>query len=176
MAERGAERGFGLLELVVCTALLIAGCVLALALLPGLVRDAQAQLMRDAAGGVARNAIERVRAATAYYPAAAVADPAARAVTTSNHAWALAFAASYTAAVRVRRALCGAAGTTTDVAMAVALRYDAPSDTLTVAVTYPPDPCRTSVTATLSLATQLAPSAYAPQTELSAAIADPALQ
>jgi type II secretory pathway pseudopilin PulG len=183
MAERARcagcfapEDGFGLLELVVCVALLVAGCVSALALLPVLARNAQAQMMRDAATGVARNAIERVRAATAYYPAAGVADPTVRAVTTSNHAWVLAPAAGYTAAVRVQHALCGAAAGTTDVPLAVALSYDAPSDTLTVAVSYPPDPCAPAASATVSLTAQLAPSAYAPQTQLPVAIADPALQ
>lgn len=71
VSER-AEAGFSLLELTVCVGLLIAGCVLALALLPVLARNAQAQTMRAAATGIARNAIERARAATAYYPAAGV--------------------------------------------------------------------------------------------------------
>jgi type II secretory pathway pseudopilin PulG len=173
---RAGERGYSLLELLICVGLLVAGCVLALALLPGLVRRSQAELMRDAATQVARNAIERVRAAAAYYPAGAVSDPAARAVTTADHAWALLPAASYLAAARVHGALCGSASPSTDVPMNVALRYDAPSDTLTVAVSYPPDPCAASVQATVSLAAQLAPASYAPQTVLQSAIADPALQ
>jgi hypothetical protein len=60
--------------------------------------------------------------------------------------------------------------------MRVAMTYDAPSDVLTVAVSYPPDPCDAATLATVSLAAQLAPSAYVPQTQLPAAIADPALQ
>jgi type II secretory pathway pseudopilin PulG len=176
MAERAEEAGFSLLELVMCVGLLSAGCVLALALLPVLARNAQAQMMRDAATGVARNAIERVRAATAYYPAGGVADPNLRRTTTADHAWVLAPAATYAAAVRVGHALCAAAATTTDVPLTVALTYDAPSDTLTVAVSYPPDPCAPAALATVSLAADLAPSAYAPQTMLPAAIADPALQ
>jgi Tfp pilus assembly protein PilV len=176
MTERAAEAGFGLLELVVCVALLIAGSVLALALLPSLARASQSGLMRAAAAGIARNAVERARAAAAYYPAAAVADPAARAATTVDHAWVFVPEATYTAAARVRRALCGTTAATTDVLMTVTQKYDAPSDVLTVAVAYPPNPCAAAVRSTLTLSAQLAPASYAPQTQLPAAIADPATQ
>jgi type II secretory pathway pseudopilin PulG len=173
---RAGERGYSLLELTVCVALLVAGCVVALALLPALARRSQAEVMRGAATEVARNAIERVRAAAAYYPAGGVSDPATRAVTTADHAWALLPAASYLAAARVRGALCGSGSPATDVPMNVALQYDAPSDTLTVAVAYPPDPCTPSAQATVTLAAQLAPASYAPQTVLQSALADPAQQ
>jgi type II secretory pathway pseudopilin PulG len=171
-----AEAGFGLLELIVCVALALIGSVLALALLPSLGRASQAQLLRGAATGIARNAIERARAAAAYYPAAGVADATARVATTADHAWVLAPTASYVAAARVHRAFCGTAAATTDVPMTVNLTYDAPSDTLTVAVSYPPDPCAAATQATVSLAAQLAPAAYAPQTRLSQAVDDPARQ
>src|ERR1700733_2199203 len=107
MTDRAPEAGFGLLEVIVCVALLIAGSVLALALLPSLARASQAQLLRGAATGIARNAIERARAAAAYYPAAGVADATARVATTADHAWVLAPATTYVAAARVHRALCG---------------------------------------------------------------------
>jgi prepilin-type N-terminal cleavage/methylation domain-containing protein len=176
MTERTAEAGFSLLEVVVCVALLVIGSVLALALVPTLARASQAQLLRGAATGIARNAIERARAAAAYYPAAGVSDPAQRATTTADHAWVLAPSANYVAAVRVHRAYCGTRAATSIVSMNVGLTYDAPTDTLTVAVAYPPNPCDVAVQATVSLATQLAPASYAPQTQLPAAIADPALQ
>lgn len=176
MTERRSEAGFSLLEVVVCVALLVMGSVLALALLPALARASQAQLLRSAATEIARNAIERARAAAAYYPAAAVADPALRATATADHAWVFAPAANYVAAVRVHRAYCGSAAATSIVSMNVGLTYDAPSDTLTVAVAYPPNPCDVAVQATVSLAALLAPASYAPQTQLPAAIADPALQ
>jgi prepilin-type N-terminal cleavage/methylation domain-containing protein len=176
MTDRRSEAGFSLIEVVVCVALLVAGSVLALALLPPLVRASQAQLLRGAATGIARNAIERARAAAAYYPAAGVADPARRVATTADHAWAFAAAANYVAAVRVHRAYCGSATPASIVSMNVNLAYDEPSDTLTVAVAYPPDPCDLAVQSTVTLATQLAPASYAPQTQLPAAIADPALQ
>lgn len=88
----------------------------------------------------------------------------------------LAPAATYTAAVRVTHASCAAGATGTDVPLPVALNYDAPSDSLTVTVSYPPDPCVPATLATVALTAELAPSAYAPQTQLPAAIADPALQ
>jgi type II secretory pathway pseudopilin PulG len=176
MAERQGEGGYSLLEVVVCIALLIAGSVLALALLPPLARASQAQLLRGAATGIARNAIERARAAAAYYPSGAVADPAARVATTSDHAWVLSPSATYAAAVRVHRALCGGTAPVTDVPMQVTMSYDAPGDTLTVAVAYPPNPCNAQKQATLSFSAQLAPAAYAPQTQVPASIADPALQ
>jgi len=176
MTERTSEGGYSLLELVVCVGLLVAGGVFALLLLPSLARASQAQMMRMAATGVARNAVERTRAAVAYLPPGTVSDPAARAAAAAGHAWALQPAAAYVAAVRVRRALCGTGGQTTDVPMRVAMAYDAASDTLTVAVSYPPDPCNAAAQATVSLAAQLAPSGYVPQTQLPTAIADPALQ
>jgi Tfp pilus assembly protein PilV len=176
MTERAPEAGFGLLEVVVCVALLVAGSVFALALLPSLARGSQAGLIRDAATDIARNAIERVRAAAAYYPAGAVGDPAARAAITADHAWVLAPTASYAAAARVRRAFCGTTAATTDVPMNVTLSYDAPSDVLTVAVAYPPDPCVAATRSTVTLSAQLAPASYAPLTQLPSAIADPAVQ
>jgi type II secretory pathway pseudopilin PulG len=173
VAERG-EAGFGLLELVVCVGLLVLGSVLALAALPALVRGSQTGVIRDAATDVARNAIERARAAAAYVPPQAVADPAARAAATAGHAWAFVPAAADVAAVHLERGWCG--GSATDVALHVATTYDAPSDTLTVTVAYPPDPCLPGTIATLALAAQLAPPAYAPQTALDAPVADPAVQ
>ena len=176
MADRAGEAGYSLLEVVVCVALLVVGSVLALALLPPVARASQAELIRGAATGIARNAIERARAAAAYYPPGAVTDPVARAAITAGHAWVLQPAATYAAAARVHRAFCGTAAATSDVPMSVTMTYDAPSDMLTVAVSYPPNPCDTAKQAAISLSAQLAPASYAPQTQLPSAIADPALQ
>jgi hypothetical protein len=176
MIERANEGGYSLLEVVMCVGLLIAGSVLALALLPPLARASQTQQMRGAPTEVARNPIERARAAAAYYPPGAVADPLVRAATTTSHSWALAPSASYTAAAHVHRALCAGTAPASDVPMRVTLTYDAPGDALTVAVSYPPNPCAAAVQSTISLTAQLAPASYAPQTQLPAAIADPALQ
>jgi type II secretory pathway pseudopilin PulG len=176
MGEREDEAGFGLLEVIVCVALLVLGSVLTLALVPTLARASQTQLMREAASGIARNAIERVRAAAAYDPPVAMSDAATRATTASTHAWALQPAATYDAAVRVRRALCGGTHPTTDVPMTVTLTYDQPSDAVTAAVAYPPNPCLPATRATVTRSAELAPAASAPQTRISTAIADPAQQ
>jgi type II secretory pathway pseudopilin PulG len=171
------EGGYSLVELVVCVALLVTIAVAALGVLPALARQAQAGLVRDAAAEVARNAIERVRAAVAYYPAALVADPASRATVTADHRWALAASASFASAARLERPRCGAAQAPIDVPLAVTAAYDAPTDRLTVTVTYPRDPCTNGgATDTVGASATLAPGQYAPQTELDTAIGDPALQ
>ena len=171
------ERGFTLLELVVCVGLFAAIGIGALALLPALARNAQAGIVRDAALETARNALERARAAAAYYPPALVGDAATRAVTTADHRWALAAQASAPSAARLRPAPCGAAVANADIPLAVASSYDAPSDRLTVTVTYPHDPCASGGPSdTVSLSTVLAPAQYAPQTQLTTAIGDPVTQ
>ena len=171
------EGGYSLVELIVCVALLVLGTAVALGGLPVLARAAQAGLIREAATAVARNALERARAAAAYAPAGLVADPATRASTVANHAWVLAPAATYASAARIRGALCGNPGTSTDVPLTVTTAYDAATDRFTATVTYPRDPCASNAaTATATLAATLTPAAYAPQTELQAPIADPEQQ
>jgi hypothetical protein len=177
--ERAVEReaGTSLVELLVCVALLVAGTVVALGGLPALARSAQADVVRDVATGVARNAIERVRAAAAYAPPAQVADPASRAATVANHAWAIAPTASFASAARIRHPLCGGAGTNLDVPLQVSTTYDAAADRIAVSVAYPRDPCDpSSPTATIALAATLAPAQFAPQTLVPVPIADPARQ
>lgn len=176
MAERSREAGFGLIEVLVCTALLMLGSVFALALVPAVVHRAQAHVMREAALGTARNALERVRAATAYVPPEALSDASTRATATATHAWALHPSAAYASSVRFARALCGRTGSITDVPLDVALTYDAGSDTVRVTVAYPPDPCVPERRVTLALAAELAPAALAPQTRMPATIADPDTQ
>jgi hypothetical protein len=170
------DAGFSLVELVVCVGLVLLGAVTALGLVPVLARAANAGIVRAAATDVARNALERARAAAAYAPPALVADPAARSAALADHAWALAPAASFAAAARMRGPLCGnAAGL--DVPLAVDARYDAAADRLTVAVSYPRDPCDPgSPSERIVLAATLTPAAYAPGTLLGAPIADPAKQ
>jgi type II secretory pathway pseudopilin PulG len=166
MADRG-EDGFTLLEVVICVALVIAACVLALGVVPALTRAAQSGLLRDAATTIGRAALDRVRAATAYYPATGYA---------AGHAFALQPSATYVAAAHVHRRFCYASQTTTDVPMTVALAYDAASDSVTATVSYPRDPCDATVLDTVVLDAQLAPSALAPGTTITTAIDDPAQQ
>ena len=171
------EGGYSLLELVICVGLTVVVAVTALAALPLLARSAQAGIVRDAAFEAGLNAIERIRAAAAYYPAALVTDSAARATTTADHRWVLAASATYASAARIERPLCGAAAATVDVPLAVASTYDATTDRLTVTVGYPRDPCSDSSPAdAVTLSATLAPAQYAPQTQLHAAIGDPTQQ
>jgi prepilin-type N-terminal cleavage/methylation domain-containing protein len=170
------EAGFSLIEVVVCVAVLTFGCVAALGAFPPLVRNADAGLMRAAATSIARNAIERVRAAVAYYPPGSALDPAARARTTADHAWALVRSSTYDTVARFERSFCGSAALTTDVPMTVTTSYDATSDTVAVSVQYPPSPCVPSAHTTVTLSALLAPSAYAPQTVLPQTVADPERQ
>ena len=171
------EAGTSLVELLVCVALLVAGTVIALGGLPALARSAQAGVVRDVATEVARNAIERVRAAGAYAPPALVADPATRAAVVANHGWAIAASASFASVARIRRSLCGSAGASVDVPLQVTTTYDAGTDRFAVSVAYPRDPCDpASPEATVTLAATLAPAQYAPQTLLRVPIGDPARQ
>ena len=173
MNERAAEAGFTLIEVLVCVALLVMGSVLALAVFPSIARASQTDLVRDAATGIARNAIERTRAVAAYYPAAGVLDATARATTTADHAWAIGTTFRANVAARFHRSFCAAHGATTDVAMTLTTTYDRSSDTLVASVQYPPDPCDLTRQAQVTLTTQLAPAGYAPRTELRTPIADP---
>ncbi len=167
MDEARDESGFTLIEVVICVALIVAACVAGISVLPALVRQSQSGVMRDAATGLARSAIERVRAATAYYPASGV---------TANHAYALNAASSYAAAVRVHRGWCDASQITTVVAMNVALAYDVTADTLTATVTYPRTACDPSATAQVVVSAPLSPSALVPGSAITTAIGDPSQQ
>jgi prepilin-type N-terminal cleavage/methylation domain-containing protein len=167
MAEPERDAGFTLVEVVVCVALLAAACVASVSVLPTLVRASQSGVMRDAATNLARTALERVRAATSYYPASGYS---------ADHSYALAPSASYVAAVRVHRGWCDSAQTSAVVAMTVSLAYDAASDTVTATVAYPRTACQTTVLDRVALSAQLAPSALAPGTPVTAAIGDPARQ
>jgi len=161
------DEGFSLVEVVICVGLVVAACVASLAVVPTLVRASQSGIMRDAATGLARVAIERVRAATAYYPSTGA---------TATHAYALNPSASYAAAVHVHRGWCDATHATTDVPMSVALTYDASTDTVSATVSYPRQACSTALDAQVMLSAPLAPSALAPGTVIVAPIDDPAQQ
>jgi type II secretory pathway pseudopilin PulG len=167
MAERAHDEGFSLIEVVVCVALLIAATVAGLGVLPALAHASQAGIVRDAATTIARAALERVRAATAYYPAAGYQP---------DHTYALNAAATYTVAAHVHRAFCTTRETTTDVPMQVQLAYDAPADTLTATVRFPRNGCDATMNDSIAVTAQLAPSALAPGTSVSNSVGDPTQQ
>jgi prepilin-type N-terminal cleavage/methylation domain-containing protein len=161
------EAGFTLIEVIVCVALVASACVAALAVLPTLVRATQRDLVRDAASGVAQLELERIRAATAYYPASGV---------TPNHAYALNPSASYATTAHVHRTMCGGNAATTDVPLAVSDTYVAATDTVTITVSYPPDPCRPQTLAQLSISARVPPSLTIPGSTVTVPIGDPAIQ
>ena len=165
--DRSGEAGFTLIEVLICVALVVSGCVVVLGLLPTLVRASQADLLRDAATNIARAEIERARAATAYYPVSGF---------TASHAYALNATAAYATSAHVHRDYCGAGTATTDVPMNVSDAYTAADDALTVTVLYPNNPCIDLGKRTVVLTAQLAPSALIPGTTVSGTIGDPALQ
>lgn len=174
-AERSREAGFSLIEVVLCVGLLAAGAVAALGVLPSLVRASQQELVRSAAAQTARNAIERVRAAVAYYPAnAGIGDV----TSTSGHAWAFdpRGSATYVSAAHVHRSLCGSATSGSDVPMPVTIAFDAPSDTVRVTVSYPADPCGAGGKATIAMSARLSVSQWSPQTQVPVPVDEPLQQ
>ncbi len=175
-AERAArtsgERGFTLLELLVCAFLLaIAGAATA---------GAFAAVARNAAGGetravalmAAENAIARARAVTAYVQAA---DPSAAAAQATDRSWALvAGTQSFFAGAKLRApAQCG--GTkSVRLTLPVTTSYDGASQAFSVTVGYPSDPCSPQADRSLTLRAVLPPSAYAPGQDVAVPIDVPA--
>jgi type II secretory pathway pseudopilin PulG len=165
MAE--PEAGFSLIEVVVCVAVMIAACVAGLSAVPALVHASQEGVLRDAATTIARAAIERVRAATAYYPSSGYQ---------AGHAYALAPAATYVAEAHVHRGFCQADRALSDIVMTVHLTYDSVADSVTATVSYPRDPCDPTAQSEAIVTAQLTPSALIPGTTVVTPIDDPSQQ
>jgi prepilin-type N-terminal cleavage/methylation domain-containing protein len=173
--DRCPDAGFSLLEVIVCIGLMVLGTAIALGTLPTLVHRSQDDLVGLAATDVARNAIERFRAGAAYYPTTAGVGDLTQ---TNGHAWAFAagFRSTARVAVRVRRALCGTARSTSDVSMDLTTTYDPVADAVRAVVTYPRNACDTSSSETVTLTAPLAPAQWSPQTRLPLPVGDPAQQ
>ncbi|HTD33972.1 MAG TPA: prepilin-type N-terminal cleavage/methylation domain-containing protein [Candidatus Elarobacter sp.] len=169
ITERGrrAERGFTLIELVLCVGMLAMASAATLGVFAALARNATPGPMRDAALNAGENALVRARAAVAY-ASSPTQDGTAL---IGDRSWALVPGRSeYVAGAEMRStAPCG------DVAprlvrMPVAVTYDAPNERLTVVVTYPRNPCAVAAdgsiaganAATVTLAETLPPSVYPP--------------
>lgn len=137
-AERGsrrtAERGFTLLELLLCVGILAMASAAALGAFAALARNATPGTMRDVALNAAENALVRARSAVAYASSATQDGTALL----GDRSWALVPGRStYLAGASLRAAgACGDA-TARVVRMPVAVSYDAPNERVTVVVTYP---------------------------------------
>ncbi|GAC1622342.1 MAG: hypothetical protein NVS4B13_12300 [Candidatus Elarobacter sp.] len=163
---RTAERGFTLLELTVCVAVLALASASALGAFAAVARNATPGATRDAALTIAENALTRARAAVAYASSPSRDGTALLA----DRSWALARGETrYVVGAELRGgAPCGAA--TLRLRLPVTVTYDAPGERFTVVVTYPRDPCRVASdgtipagdAATVTLAETLPPSVYPP--------------
>ena len=155
-----AERGFTLLELLVCVFLLAVVGAATCGAFAAVARNAAPGATRDVALMAAENVLARARAATAY---ARSADPSAVARMTTDRSWALAAGTqSFTAGAELRApALCGASAPRR-LALPVTTAYDPVQQTLSVTVAYPSDPCSAQTDRTLTLRETLPPSVYAP--------------
>ena len=173
--RRDPEAGFSLLEVIMCIGLVLLGSAVALGLLPSLVHGSQQDLLRMAATDAGRNALERIRAAAAYYPTTGGAGDLTN---TSDHAWAFVPGLTSTTriAARVHRALCATAASTTNVTMSLTTTYDRAGDSVRIVVAYPRNPCDATVRDSVTLVAPLAAAQWYPQTTLATPINDPALQ
>ncbi|HEY0613582.1 MAG TPA: prepilin-type N-terminal cleavage/methylation domain-containing protein [Candidatus Elarobacter sp.] len=175
---RTGERGFTLLELVLCVAIIASAAAAALGACAAIARNASPGAARDVALMVAENALARARAAVAYVGSPVQDGPALLA----DRSWALApGSSSYVAGARLRGAApCGANGAA-DLRLPVTTAYDAANERFTVVVRYPRDPCRALAAgaiegtnaATVALAETLPPSVYPPGQAVHRDIAPP---
>jgi prepilin-type N-terminal cleavage/methylation domain-containing protein len=167
-----AERGFTLLELLVC--------VFVLAVVGAATCGAFAAVARNAASGqtralalmVAENALARARAVTAYVPAA---DPSAVAALTTDHSWALVSGTqTFSAGAELRAP--GQCGTSAPLRLTlpVTTSYDPAQQAFSVTVRYPSAPCAVQPDRSLTLRAVLPPSAYAPGQDVAVPINVPA--
>ncbi len=178
-STRTDERGFTLLELLLCVGILALASAAALGAFAAVARNAAPGGARDVALMAGENAMARARAAIAY-ASSPVQDGTAL---LADRSWALVPGPStYVAGAQLRAsALCGANAPRV-LQLPVAATYDAPNERFVVVVTYPRDPCRVAAdgtipdddAATVTLAETLPPSAYPPGQVVHRDIAPPA--
>ena len=178
-STRTAERGFTLLEVLVCVAILAIVSAATFGAFAAVARNATPGTARDVALMAGENALVRARAAVAY-----AASPSQDASTMlAGRTWTLQPGATeYVAGAQLRAgALCGSAEPRT-LRLPVAATYDAANERFTVVVTYPRDPCRVASdgtippgnAATVTLAETLPPSVYPPGQTIHRDVAPPA--
>ena len=165
-----SERGFTLLELTVCVAILALASAATIGGLAAVARGARPQAARDAALMVAENALARARAASAYLPANGT--PAANG---QSLAWALQTGTTtYDAGAKLLAPAACEANAPLLLTLPVSVTYDG-AQTVQVTVTYPRDPCAAgSDRATVGVSALLPPPVFAPGTRLTRTIAPPA--
>lgn len=177
-STRTAERGFTLLEVLVCVAVLAIASAATAGAFAALARNATPGTARDVALMAAENALARARAAVAYASSPAQDASALLAART----WALRPGETgYVAGAQLRAGTCGDAAPRT-LRLPVAAAYDPPTERFTVVVTYPRDPCRVGSdgsipaddAATVTVAQTLPPSVYPPGEPIHRDVAPPA--
>ena len=178
-STRTDERGFTLLEVLVCVALLAIVSAATFGAFAAVARNATPGIARDLALMTGENALARARAAVAY--ASSPSQDASALL--GARTWALrAGETSYVAGAQLRAsATCGDA-TPRLLRLPVAATYDAANERFTVVVTYPRDPCRVASdgtiaagnAATVTLAETLPPSVYPPGQSIHRDVAPPA--
>jgi prepilin-type N-terminal cleavage/methylation domain-containing protein len=171
-STRTAERGFTVLEVVICVALLAVVSAATFGAFAAVARNATPGAARDVALMAGENALARARAAVAYasspnQDASALLAGRARALRPG--------ATAYVAGAQLRAgASCGDAVPRV-LRLPVVATYDAANERFTVVVTYPRDPCRVAGdTATVTLAETLPPSVYPPGQTIHRDVAPPA--
>ena len=177
-STRTAERGFTLLEVLVCVAVLAIASAATAGAFAAVARNAMPGTARDLALMAGENALARARAAVAYASSPAQDASALLAART----WALrAGETDYVAAAQLRAGpVCGDAAPRT-LRLPVAATYDPAIERFTVVVTYPRDPCRVASdgtvaaddAASVTLAETLPPSVYPPGETIHRDIAPP---
>jgi prepilin-type N-terminal cleavage/methylation domain-containing protein len=164
---RTGERGFTLLELLVCTGLLTIAAATTFGAFAALARNATPGTSRDAALMVAENVLARARAATAYASSPVLDGPALL----TDRSWALHPGATlFTAGAQLRANAACNATEPKQLRLPVTASFDNSSQRFSVVVTYPRDVCRVAPdgtippddAATLTLAETLPPPVYPP--------------
>ena len=159
-----AERGFTVLEVVVCVGLFAIASAATAGALAATLRNASAGATRDVALMIADNALVRARAAIAY---AASPDGVDVTPLLADRSWGLhaGSSASTAGGAIVAPAPC-AGGAAHLVRFAVTTTFDNATQRIAVRVTYPRDPCEAAPAPadlqSVTLSQTLPPSVYAP--------------
>jgi prepilin-type N-terminal cleavage/methylation domain-containing protein len=178
-STRTAERGFTLLEVLVCVAILALVSAATFGAFAAVARNATPGAARDAALMAGENALARARGAVAY--ASSPSQDASALL--ASRTWALApGTTAFVAGAQLRAGgSCGAAEART-LRLPVTAAYDTANERFTVVVTYPRDPCAVasdgtisaSNAATVTLGETLPPSVYPPGATIHRDVAPPA--